>query len=227
MHDTNYTVPVAIILGGIIVALALYFAVVARPPSGGIAIGSGNPSLVRPVDSTDHILGNPAATIQIVEYSDFDCTFCKAFDGTLHEIIANAGATGNVAWVYRHFPLIEIHPDTMKLADAAECVAKTGGNDAFWKFATLLFANQPADTTKLGEYAKTVGAPSDAFTACYTDATNTVEARIKADRENALALGARGTPYSLILAPGKAPVVIDGAYSYDAVKALIDQALGK
>ncbi len=224
MNDTNYTVPIAIIVGGLIVALAIYFAIAARPSIGAVA-GNGNPSLIRPVDSTDHILGNPTAPIIIVEYSDFDCTFCKTFDTTLHEIIANAGATGKVAWVFRHFPLTEIHPDALKKAMAAECAAQAGGNDAFWKFASALFAHQPADTTKLGEYAKTAGVPSDAFTACYTNAVTTVEARVKADRENALAIGARGTPYSVILVAGKAPVVMDGAYSYDAVKLLIDQAL--
>lgn len=225
MHS-NYTVPVAIIIGGLIVALALYFAVTNRQ-SADLTIGSGNLSLVRPVDGADHIFGNPAAPVVIVEYSDFDCSFCKTFDATLREVIANAGATGNVSWVFRHFPLTEIHPNAFKKAVASECAATAGGNDAFWKFAELLFANQPADPAKFGEYARSAGIPSDAFTACYTDAEKTVASRVKADRENALALGARGTPFSLIIVAGKTPVVMDGAYSYDAVKALIEKALGK
>ena len=221
--ESKYTVPVAILLGGIIIALAVYFAV-ARPPG---TAGGGNLALVRPVDKSDHILGNPAAKVIIVEYSDFDCTFCKGFDTTLHEVIANDGATGNVAWVFRHFPLIELHPDAMKLADAAECAASAGGNDAFWKFAGLLFAAQPADTAKLGEYAKAAGIPGDAFATCYANAATTVEPYVQADRENAFAVGAQGTPYSLIVVAGQTSVIMDGAYSYDAVKALVDQALGK
>lgn len=223
MHR-NLTIPIAIILGGFIVAIAVYFAVAPRTLA---PTGIGNPSLVRPVGSADHILGSPTAPVKIVEYSDFDCTFCKDFDETLHQIIANEGADGSVAWVYRQFPLTEIHPDAMKNAEAAECAAIAGGNDAFWKFAGELFKNQPADGAKYGQYALNAGVPGAAFSSCYTDAAAAVDARIAADRENALAVGAQGTPYSLILVDGKTPVVMNGAYSYDAVKALIDQALGK
>jgi len=53
----------------------------------------------------------------------------------LHQIIANEGVGGNVAWVFREFPLIEIHPNALFNARAAECVAQVAGNDAFWKFA--------------------------------------------------------------------------------------------
>ena len=224
--NSNYTVPIAIIIGGLVVALAVYFAVTQNPPRGS-AVTAGNPALVRPVDKNDHIFGNPAAKVMLVEYSDFDCTFCKNFDTTLHEIVANEGASGNVAWVYRHFPLIEIHPDTMNLARAAECAASAGGADAFWKFANLLFTNQPADVNKLGEYAASAGVPGDAFASCYANASDTFDAKIKADRENALSMGAKGTPFSVIVVAGQAPVVMDGAYPYDAVKALIDTALGE
>ena len=224
--NSNYTVPVAIIIGGIVVALAVYFAV-AKPPTPSVSVGTGNPTLVRPVDKNDHVLGNPTAKVMIVEYSDFDCTFCKGFAETLHAIVANEGASGKVAWVYRHFPLVEIHPDTMKLARAAECAASVGGNDAFFKFGDVLFNNQPANPDKLGEYANSAGIAGDAFASCYANAAATFDARINADRENALAVGAKGTPFSLIVVAGQAPVVVDGAYSYDALKTLVDQALGK
>ena len=216
--------PVAIFLGGIIVAGAVYFSAVKKEPS--TSSGTGNPALVRPVSASDHILGNPAAPVMIVEYADFDCEFCKTFDETLHQIIANEGASGNVAWVYREFPLVEIHPDAMSNARAAECVAETAGNDAFWKFADSLFANQPVDPVRYGALAEAAGVSGTAFATCYSNASTSVDARILADRENALAIGARGTPYSLILVAGKAPVVMDGAYSYNAVKRLVEAALG-
>ena len=224
--NSNYTVPIAIIIGGLVVALAVYFAVTSKNTKG-IVVDNFNSALVRPVDKNDHILGNPTAKVMIVEYSDFDCTYCKGFDTTLHELIANAGTTGNVAWVYRHFPLIEIHPDTMKLAEASECAANVGGNDAFWKFGELLFNNQPADVNKLGEYAKEAGISGDAFAACYANAASTADARIKADRENALAMGAQGTPFTVILVAGQSPTVLKGAYPYDAVKSFVDNALAK
>lgn len=220
-----YALPAAIILGGLIIAGAVYFSVAKKELS--TSSGTGNAALVRPVGPTDHIFGNPAAKVIIVEYADFDCQFCKGFDETLHQIIANEGASGKVAWVYREFPLTEIHPNAMNNARAAECVAKTAGNDAFWKFADSLFANQPVDPMNYGVLAHAAGVSGDAFAACYANAATTVDARILADRQNALAIGARGTPYSLILVAGAAPIVMDGAYPYDAVKQLVDQALAK
>jgi protein-disulfide isomerase len=214
------TVPIAIVAGGIMIALAVYLSIPKQ--TGGLG---GNPSLVRPVDTSDHILGNPAAKVVIVEYSDFDCEFCKGFNDALHQIVANQGTNGNVAWVYRQFPLTELHPNAMKHAEAAECAAIAGGNDAFWKFADILFANQPIDPMKYGVFAKTAGIPGDAFANCYTNAATTVDARISADRKNALDIGAQGTPYSLILVDGKTPIVINGSYPYDVMNEMVTTAL--
>lgn len=219
---SSYTVPLAIIVGGIIIAAAIYVSMSKSP-----AMNGANPALVRPVGAYDHILGNPAAKVIIVEYSDFDCDYCKAFNDTLHQIIASEGVNGEVAWVYREFPLLEIHPNALSHARAAECVAATAGNDAFWKFETSLFQNQPADPIRYGEYAQAAGVSGDAFATCYASASTTVEPRILADRQNALDIGAEGTPYSLILVAGKPPVVMAGGYPYDAVKQLVDQALAQ
>jgi len=216
------TVPTAIVLGGIIVAAAVYVSMPKIPSS-----GAGNPALVRAVGASDHILGNPTAPVMIVEYSDFDCEYCRDFHNTLHQIIANAGANGKVAWVFRQFPLSEIHPNAFSHARAAECIATVAGNDAFWKFSNALFANQPVEPTRYGELAHSIGISGDAFATCFANASSTLDARIMADRQNALDVGAQGTPYSLILVAGKPPVVMEGAYSYDAVKQLVDQALAK
>lgn len=219
---SSLTIPIAIILGGIVVAGAVYFSL--RHPTATIS-STGNPALVRPVDENDHVLGNPAAPVMIVEYADFDCEFCKGFDETLHQIVANEGATGQVAWVFREFPLIEIHPNAFSSAEAAECAARVAGNDTFWKFADELFANQPVDPSEYGTLAAQAGISSENFATCFAEASSTVDARINADRQNALAVGAQGTPYSLILVKGQPPVVMNGAYSYDAVKQLIGQAV--
>ncbi|MBI4065803.1 thioredoxin domain-containing protein [Candidatus Kaiserbacteria bacterium] len=223
---SSFTIPTAIVMGGIIVAVAVYVSQPKRPDA-----DAGNPALVRPVSASDHILGNPAAPVVIVEYSDFDCDFCKGFHDTLHQIIANAGANGKVAWVFRHFPLSEIHPNARAHARAAECVAATSGNDAFWKFSNALFASQPVDPSNYGALASSVGISGDTFATCYSTASTTLDARITADRQNALDIGAAGTPYSIMLVNGSAGwrtyEVMAGAYSYDAVKQLIDQALAQ
>lgn len=218
--NSSYTVPAAILIGGAIVVAAVLVAMPKNP-----SVGPGDLSLVRPVGASDHILGNPAAPVMIIEYSDFDCQYCKAFHETMHQVIANEGAGGKVAWVYRQFPLFEAHPNARAHTRAAECVAQVAGNDAFWKFADALFANQPTDPSRYGELAATAGITGDAFATCYANAAATLDARIMADRQNALDIGAKGTPFSVILVNGANPVVMDGAYPYDAVKQLVDQAL--
>jgi len=82
----------------------------------------------------DHLLGNPEAQVKIIEYSDFECPYCKIFHATLNQVVAESN--GTVSWVYRHWP---IHQGSMAKLVAAECVAKIKGNDAFWKYTELLF----------------------------------------------------------------------------------------
>ncbi len=218
--QSKLTVPIAIVAGGLVIAMAVYVTTPKRAPSMG-----GNPALVRPVDASDHVFGNPNAPVKIVEYSDFDCDYCQGFDSTMREIIGSSGTKGRVAWVYREFPLTELHPNALSSAEAAECAALAGGSDAFWKFTDILFKNQPVDPTQYGTYAKNAGVTSEAFATCFMNASTTVFSRIMADRTNAFAVGAEGTPYSLIVVDGKAPVVMSGAYDYEEVKQLIDDTL--
>ena len=88
-------------------------------------------------------MGSASAPIVIIEYSDYECPYCKAFGPTLKRIVTES--KGNVAWVYRHWP---IHQGSFEKLVAAECVAKIKGNDAFWQYSDLLFgllktANDP------------------------------------------------------------------------------------
>lgn len=82
----------------------------------------------------DHLMGNPDAQVKIIEYSDFECPYCKIFHATLNKIVAESN--GSVSWVYRHWPL---HQNSFEKLVAAECVAQIKGNDAFWKYSDLLF----------------------------------------------------------------------------------------
>lgn len=82
----------------------------------------------------DHLLGNTEASVKIVEYSDFECPYCKTFHQTLNKIVADSN--GEVSWVYRHWP---IHQNSFEKSIASECIAQIKGNDAFWKYTDLLF----------------------------------------------------------------------------------------
>ena len=223
MNKPTVVIPIAILIGGVIVALAIYLTLHANEPS--TSSGAGDPSQVAPVSAKDHIFGNPAAPVKIIEYADFDCEYCQQFDSTMHQIIANDGASGQVAWVFRDFPIVSLHPNAMHAAEAAECVAQTAGNDVYWKFSDSLFANQPTDPTQYLPLAQAAGANADAVSSCEQNASSTVDALIQADIANGKAIGANGTPYSLIIATGQPPVVINGAWPYDAVEQEIEQEL--
>ncbi len=221
----SYVIPAAIVVGGAIVAFAVYFSLHPSEPS--TASGSGDPALVRPLGANDHVLGSPNAPITVIEYADYDCSYCRDFSATLHELVARYGPGGKVAWVYRNLPLTALHPYAYKAAVAAECVALTAGNDSYWRFADALFANQPADPLAYAQYAKAAGANPDAVATCEENASSTVGARIDADIRNAEEIGARGTPYSLILAAGTAPVVLDGAVPYDYLAEQVSALLAR
>ena len=91
-----------------------------------------------PISGDDHIFGNKNADVIIVEYSDFECPFCQQFHPTLKQIVADYD--GQVAWAYRHLPLESLgHVNAKPAAEASECVAELGGNDAFWQYTNLLF----------------------------------------------------------------------------------------
>jgi len=214
-------VPLAIIIGGLLIAGAVYLSLRNTTPATEIA----RAALVRPVSVSDHILGNPAAPVVIIEYADFDCEFCGDLNETLKQIVANEGTHGEVAWVFREFPLIEIHPHAFTHARAAECAARTVGTGAFFAFADQLFDHQPADPATYGALAAAAGITDSAFAACVASASSTIDASITADRQNALAMGSTGAPFAVILANGVPTAVMDGAYSYDAAKQLVDQAL--
>ncbi len=241
-RNNALAVPIAIVLGFGLIAVAIFFSgsmTKAKPVQVDPAkviddaaqqIGKTGP--VRPIDAQDHIKGNPNAPIVIVEYSDFDCPYCKNFHETMNKIIGNYGSDGKVAWVYRHFPLEQRHPNAPKVAQASECVAELGGNEAFWKFTDMAFAergiNDPTDITRLNEFAVTAGVSATAFDSCMEDGRT--KKAVEEDFADGINAGAKGTPYSLVLVAGQQGV-INGAQSYEYVdkvlKTLIDQVDGK
>ncbi len=185
----------------------------------------------KPVDGEDHILGNPDAPVKLVEFSDFECPFCKRFHRTMKRLMDEYGKDGKVAWVYRHFPLDSLHSKARKEAQAAECANELGGNEAFWAFSDRLFevtpANDRLDLALLPQIAQEIGLDRAAFEACLEGDSRggKYAAHIEADVQDAIASGGTGTPYSLVIAPNGKTFPINGAQPYAAVKAIIDLAL--
>lgn len=230
--NQSIAIPVAIIIGFGLIAASIYFSGGKTSEVSGqeaaLAKATQNLSQVAPVTESDHYRGNPNAKLVIVEYSDFDCPFCKSFHATMQRIIEEYGPSANVAWVYRHFPLTNLHPSANYIAEASECVAEIGGNDAFWKFADLVFGeravNEPTNISRLPEFAEIAGVDPKAYESCV--ASGRSKAKVEEDRANAMATGGQGTPHSIILI-GDQTLPIDGAQPYEVVKQMIDGLLSQ
>ena len=200
------TLPMAIVVAGIIIGGAIFFTREGKvqsvfeqvapqtPPSNSAEISS------RPVDDKDHILGNPNAKILMVEYSDLECPFCKSFHKTMQTLLDEYGKDGKVAWVYRHFPL-DIHPRSPKESEATECAFEAGGNTAFWNYVNKIFeitnSNNSLDPAKLPEIARQTGLNVAAFQTCldsgkYAD-------KVRADYSDGLKAGVNGTPNTVLV----------------------------
>lgn len=92
---------------------------------------------VPPPTREDHLYGSPDAPVTLIEYSDFECPFCKRFHATAKQLVDSSN--GRVSWIYRHFPLVSHNPGAQKQAEAAECAAELGGNDVFWRYTDAIY----------------------------------------------------------------------------------------
>lgn len=219
----NYAIPFAIVIAGLAIAGAIYFGDGKKPAVVGQPAGT-----VDPVTSADHIIGNPNAKLIVVEYSDTECPYCKAFHSTMNRIMSEYGTDGKVAWVYRQFPIESLHPvKAHNEAEATECANKLGGNTKFWEYINQLYeitpSNNQLDQAELPKIAKTVGLDVTAFTKCLE--SGEMKSVVDAGIESGNKAGVSGTPYSIILVNKKAVSGINGAQPYEQVKAQIDELL--
>lgn len=233
MEEKNkLSIPFAIIIAGALIAGAVFFVnrngespVVEEIETQTFGEEFQEP---RPVSDSDHVLGNPNADIIIIEYSDTECPFCKNFHSTLHTIIDEYGKDGRVAWVYRHFPLEQLHSKAPKEAEALECAAEFGGNDGFWAYADRLYeitpSNDGLNLSQLPEIAVYVGLDRNAFESCLD--SGRYASHVQSDFEEAVATGGRGTPHSLILFEGEI-IPITGAQPLSALRSIIEGMLGQ
>jgi protein-disulfide isomerase len=175
----------------------------------------------------DHIYGKPDAVVSLIEYSDFECPFCKRFHPTARKIVESYD--GKVNWVYRHFPLAFHNPGAQMQAEASECAAALGGNDAFWKYTDTIYER----TTSNGQgfpidglvpLAREIGLDGDAFGDCLKQRRFTK--RVEEDYEEGVRIGIRGTPGNILLNNESGSVISrPGAAPFDTLKQLIDRLL--
>lgn len=176
--------------------------------------------------SKDHYLGNSSAELIIVEYSDTECPFCKIFHSTMKDVVRDY--QGNVAWVYRHFPIAQLHQRAGKESEATECAAELGGNEAFWKYTDRIYeiteSNDSLDPAELPRIAQQIGLSVTAFNTCLS--SGKYASKIEESVREAVKAGARGTPYSVIMdRSGEVKGVINGAEPLSMIKAKLDALL--
>lgn len=228
MVQNNLAIPIAIVIAGALIAGAVFYTSGSASTAGANQlqpeVPTGDLEAMKPVSSEDHIRGNADAPVKIVEYSDTECPFCKRFHETMKQVV---DSNSDVAWVYRHFPLDQLHKKARKEAVATECANELGGNDAFWKYLDRLFeitpANDGLDPAELPKIAQFVGLDVAKFNTCL--ASTKYDQHIEDEVQNAVATGGNGTPWSIVVSKSGKKYPLSGAQPLDAVKQLVDVAL--
>jgi len=175
----------------------------------------------------DHIFGNPDAKVSLIEYSDFECPFCKRFHPTARALVQRY--KGKVNWVYRHFPLAFHNPGAQTEAEASECATKLGGNKAFWRFADAIYARTRSNgkgfpRERLAPLAEEIGLDKQDFNVCM--ASRKMAARVREDYEEGQRIGISGTPGNVLLNNVTGEVVLRaGAVPIRVLATDVDQLL--
>lgn len=227
MTTGNATIPAAIVVAGALIAGALYFALGSGAPANPAQPQAAQTTPIAGVQADDHIIGNADAKVVIVEYSDTECPFCKKQHETLNQIVSDY-APEDVAWVYRNLPIPQLHSKAPQEAEALECAAELGGNDAFWKYTNRIYeitpTNNGLDAAELPNIAEYAGLDRVAFTQCLE--SGDMKARVDADAAEGWASGAQGTPHNIILV-GDQQIPLSGYMDVANMKAFIDQLLAQ
>lgn len=146
----------------------------------------------------DFIRGPLEAEFTLIEYSDYECPYCKRFHDTAKRFIER---NDNINWVHRHFPLDFHNPGAQKQAEAAECAGELGGREAFWAYSDAIYER----TTSGGEgfpvanlipLSQELGLDQGAFTQCLESGQMTE--RVIADLRNGQQAGVSGTPGNIL-----------------------------
>ena len=158
----------------------------AQPPSGPVEV---------PIEGA-YAIGDPGAPVTIVEYTDFQCPYCsRHYEQTFLQLKEDYIDTGVVYYVFKDFPLTQIHPDAVLAANAARCA---GEQDAYLAMHDTLFAQQqewdrnPEAESLFNQYAAEMGLDEDQFASCL--ANRTYEEDVYADLNEGISFGINGTP---------------------------------
>jgi len=147
-----------------------------------------------------YVLGSDTAPVTVIEFADYQCPICESFDAVQWPAVyGSLVATGKVRWVYRDFPLDQIHAHTRLASHAAACADDQG---LFWQMKQKLYNYQPSwsfgsgQMDKFRDYVKAIGADVDAWQSCMESTKHA--GRIQASLEIGNRIGVNSTPNFLI-----------------------------
>lgn len=158
--------------------------------------------------------GPADAPITIIEFSDYQCPFCRRWHQEVYQPLL-AAYPGKIRLVYRNLPLTSIHPDAFPAAEAAMCA---GEQNAYWPYHEKLFASELLGTEVYKQYAQELGLDMTTFEACIND--HKYQQAIQTDSDFAVNLGVRSTPTFFING-----LAIVGAQPLEVFKQVIDKEL--
>lgn len=188
----------------------------------------GSADNLEKLKETDHVRGNRNAQILMIEYSDLECPFCKSFHPTAQRAVDEYD--GKVAWVYRHFPLDQIHSKADKEAEAVECANELAGNDGYWKLTDKIFSVTPSNNglnlDDLPKLASDVGLNQSSFKNCLD--SGKYAAHVEEDYQSGIKAGITGTPGTVLLnTKTNKTRLVPGAVPYEQLKQAIDALLSE
>jgi protein-disulfide isomerase len=174
--------------------------------------------------------GNAGARITMVEVSDYQCPFCRRQSlQIMPQLLTEYVNSGKVKYVFINYPIAQLHPDSFKSHEAADCAGDQG---KYWQMHDSLFTNPPAhDASQLSAQAKSLGVDTGKFDACLSGGRHANAIRASIERMQQLGVG--GTPLTLIgltPAPGEPMKIVSSVYGakpYDEFKSAIDAALAQ
>jgi len=172
------------------------------------------------VTDSDIKIGSDDAKVKVIEFSDFQCPYCKAFQPTIDQALKEYG--DKIQFIFKEFPLTNIHPQANNGALAAECANEQG---KFLEYASKLFTSQnewtaAKDTQKLKTYAVQLGMNASQFNSCVDG--KKYQEKISADQAEGQKFGISGTPDVFVNSQFQG-----GAIDYPTLKSMIDQELNK
>jgi protein-disulfide isomerase len=153
--------------------------------------------------------------VTIVEFSDYECPYCRQVEPTVKQLLAKYGDQVRIS--YRDYPLTAIHPQAMIAAEASRCALEQG---KFWEYHDQLFAAPKLDKDALIEYARNLKLDDKQFGSCLSN--QKYKADIEKDEQEGRKAGVNGTPAFFVNG-----VVLSGAQPQDAFTRVIDDELGR